>query len=322
MKYQIIPPENAGYSIDLIDQTTCEFNNSIVKGNNLIEVLTSFLSEMQSPEISAEEIRKILDKNKSTNKPFTIGKGFSKCYVKIEDDKASIINDRGDISWNFSKVNIELFKEKETGDFIPVSLRVNNMGDFAVDLSGDTVEIPVAYRLGGKKFKFTSLEACEDFVDFEQEPVYLGCFENSNIKFINIPENITKIGPRCFANCIKLQSATMTNVESIGSGAFENCKNLTSIELPETLKSIHYEAFGHCTSLTSITIPKSVIGIDRNAFTNCENLTSVTWNSDIPLTEELIRDVFANCPKLKEIISKDGKIELDKIIKNTDDPSR
>lgn len=324
MKYQIIPPENAGYNVSFTDTTCCIYENDTnIKGNNLVDVLAEFLHNMQPPETSSlKKLKEKLQKNQNSGEKFTVGEGFSTFTVQLWDDRALVNTDRGDIQWGFSKINLELVKPKEYGEYKPVSLHVSNMDNFGIDLDGDTIEIPIEYQINNKKFKFTSLEAREIFIDFQPDSVFLGCFENSNIKFINVPENITEIGPRCFANCRNLQSVTLNNVESIGFNAFENCRNLTNINLSETLKSIYSEAFKNCTSLTSITIPKSVIGIDRNAFANCENLTNVIWNSDIPLTEELIKDVFVNCPKLKEIITKDGKIELDKIIKNTNDPSR
>lgn len=51
----------------------------------------------------------------------------------------------------------------------------------------------------------------------------------------------------------------------ISSGAFTNCKNLSSVTLPESLEEIDYDAFLGCDNLTSITLPKNINFIDSDA---------------------------------------------------------
>ncbi|MBQ6955686.1 MAG: leucine-rich repeat domain-containing protein [Bacteroidales bacterium] len=55
-------------------------------------------------------------------------------------------------------------------------------------------------------------------------------------------------------------------VVAIGDNAFQNSKNLVSLELPTTIKSIGREAFIRCVGLGSIVIPSSVDSIGENAF--------------------------------------------------------
>ena len=66
------------------------------------------------------------------------------------------------------------------------------------------------------------------------------------------------------------------SVTSIGYQAFRNCKNLTSVTIPESVTSIGDYAFGGCAGLTSVTIPGSVTSIGDYAFNGCTGLTSVT----------------------------------------------
>ena len=56
--------------------------------------------------------------------------------------------------------------------------------------------------------------------------------------------------------------------------AFAHCTEMTSITLPNSLKTIGI-AFNECTGLTSITIPESVSKIDGYAFMNCSNLDTI-----------------------------------------------
>ena len=64
-------------------------------------------------------------------------------------------------------------------------------------------------------------------------------------------------------------------VTSIGQSAFEQCKKLTNITIPNSVTSIGNFAFYVCSSLTSITIPNSVTSIGDYAFYACSSLTSI-----------------------------------------------
>ena len=65
-------------------------------------------------------------------------------------------------------------------------------------------------------------------------------------------------------------------VTGIGWGAFEDCRNLTSITIPNSVISIESRAFHYCSSLTSITIPESVTSIGEDiVFYGCSSLTSI-----------------------------------------------
>ena len=64
-------------------------------------------------------------------------------------------------------------------------------------------------------------------------------------------------------------------VTSIGKSAFEGCKVLESIVIPNNVASIGDTAFTRCESLTSIEIPQSVTRIHERAFLFCESLSSI-----------------------------------------------
>ena len=66
-------------------------------------------------------------------------------------------------------------------------------------------------------------------------------------------------------------------VTGIGLWAFEDCSNLTTVTLPDSVTSIGEWAFSGCSNLTSVTIPASVTSISDYAFSYCSNLTSVTF---------------------------------------------
>ena len=60
---------------------------------------------------------------------------------------------------------------------------------------------------------------------------------------------------------------------------YADSHDLTSVNIPNSVKSIDYEAFYRCLSLTSITIPESVTSIEREAFCACPLLTTFNFNA-------------------------------------------
>ena len=68
----------------------------------------------------------------------------------------------------------------------------------------------------------------------------------------------------------------------IGSYAFSGCSGLTSVTIPNSVKSINNAAFRGCSGLTSVTIlgRETVIGIE--AFSYCDHLTSIVSETEKP----------------------------------------
>ena len=93
------------------------------------------------------------------------------------------------------------------------------------------------------------------------------------------------------------------DVTSIGSFAFADCTNLTSVtyEAGSTLEIIGASAFAGCSSLTSINIPAGVTSIGASAFTDCAALESVTYAAGTQL-ETIDENAFAACSSLASII--------------------
>ena len=87
---------------------------------------------------------------------------------------------------------------------------------------------------------------------------------------------VTTINRKAFNNCRFLTSLTIPNsVTTISEYAFNGCKSLASIEIPSSVTTIGTCAFLGCESLKSITIPSSVTTIGGSVFYNCTILTTV-----------------------------------------------
>ena len=91
-------------------------------------------------------------------------------------------------------------------------------------------------------------------------------------------------------------------VTSIGGYAFSECKNLTSITIPEGVTRIEDGVFSGC-GLRSITIPKGVTSIGRYAFQECSSLTSITIPEGVTI---IGAEAFRGCSSLKSITIPEG----------------
>ena len=69
-------------------------------------------------------------------------------------------------------------------------------------------------------------------------------FEGTSFVSVTIPEPISRIGDRAFANCVNLEKVELPRtLRSIGSEAFYRCRSLTSMDIPITVRIIGDRAF-------------------------------------------------------------------------------
>ena len=100
--------------------------------------------------------------------------------------------------------------------------------------------------------------------------------------FYSIPDSVTSINNLAFQSA-KLVGVTIpASITSIGSGVFNNCRNLTYVSFQEGVTRIGDMMFRYCESLVNVTIPASITHIDDSAFEYCANLNNITFCGDAP----------------------------------------
>ena len=92
-----------------------------------------------------------------------------------------------------------------------------------------------------------------------------------------------------------------TTLKTIGNGAFLGNNSLQNFSFPDGLTSIGNYAFGSIWGVTEIEIPASVTHIGGGAFQWCGNVEKIKFGAAIQL-EELESAVFEHCRKLKNIV--------------------
>ncbi|MBR3100506.1 MAG: leucine-rich repeat protein [Muribaculaceae bacterium] len=162
----------------------------------------------------------------------------------------------------------------------------------------------------------------------------------SNLKgAITIPQTVkngsktyTVVGieSNSFHECRDITSVSVpSTVKTIGSFAFDHCASMVSVNIPDGIPAINDYCFDGCASLKSIVIPNSVTIIDEEAFRNCSSLEEVTMSDNIT---SFGRDAFLNCISLRSIripavTTKIGQTafsssSLEEIITEIQDPSK
>ena len=126
---------------------------------------------------------------------------------------------------------------------------------------------------------------------------------------ITIPETfrgkpVTSIMPGGFKNCASLKALHLSNVEIVGSYAFEGCTALESVTTSQNLLGIMIDAFAFdgCSSLESIHL-WNILSVHIDAFSNCDALHTVILSGTVDDHDSVL--FFIENSKIKRIILKE-----------------
>ena len=81
----------------------------------------------------------------------------------------------------------------------------------------------------------------------------------------------------------------------IGHHAFQDCNNLTRVEIQASITSINYNAFQNCTSLEEVIFLNSMTSLPDDIFRNCSKLKHVVLPSGLT---SIGHEAFQNCSDL------------------------
>ena len=125
-----------------------------------------------------------------------------------------------------------------------------------------------------------------------------------------IPEGTECIDSCAFEDCKELTSVVIPNtVTRISWNAFDGCTGLKSIVIPNSVTEIGNQAFRGCTGLTNIIIPESVKKIDLSAFAGCTGITSIVIPKSV--REISWQSAFFGCKNLTSIVVAEGNAFYD-----------
>lgn len=128
-------------------------------------------------------------------------------------------------------------------------------------------------------------------------------FAGASIMSIHLPHGVDSIAPHTFSRCTSLASVDMPGVSSIGRKAFAGCKALQTIDYPATLTHIGEEAFTTSAIVRAdLTQCKGLDNIGDFAFASCSNLVHVSLPTHIINIGE---GAIMNCPRLTTIDGQD-----------------
>ena len=129
-----------------------------------------------------------------------------------------------------------------------------------------------------------------------------GC---DGITELTIPDGVLIIYDYAFDNCINLRSVKIPESLTKINSAFNGCTSLEHVELPSEMEWVG--GFSGCTSLKKITLPKTG-KLSSGAFRGCTALESVT----VPSGTSSLYSTFEGCTSLKSVILPDTLTSISK----------
>lgn len=114
---------------------------------------------------------------------------------------------------------------------------------------------------------------------------------------VTLPSTLKVIGTNTFAQGEFTSISLPAGLETIGEGAFYQCRNLKSVVIPGSVREMGISVFYSCSSLTQAVVSEGVTELPEGTFGNCGSLRSL----QLPNTLETIGSVVVRSSGLKEI---------------------
>ena len=178
----------------------------------------------------------------------------------------------------------------------------------AVTKSIASADIPATVMLDAKKYTVKEIKPgafynCNKLasVTIPSSVHTLGyrAFYNTALEEVVLPSSVVNLAGDVFKFCRQLRSVEMPNsVTYLGSYSFDGCTALETVTLGSGITQIPGYCFQDCSSLVSIVVPPSVTTIGTASFSGCTALTTTYMGSKI---SSIGANAFKGCTSLTDI---------------------
>jgi uncharacterized protein YjdB len=119
-----------------------------------------------------------------------------------------------------------------------------------------------------------------------------GGLGNRYLQEVIFPNGLLVLGGWAFNGSGLRQLTLPESLTTIGECAFQSCRNLRTLTIPQNVTSIEHAAF-NSSGLTSVTILSLVTSIGKSAFYNCTALKDFTvyWNTPLSIDSTVFENV-------------------------------
>ncbi len=129
--------------------------------------------------------------------------------------------------------------------------------------------------------------------------LYLAKAVSKDIASCSMSDQCRFIGSYAFEECSNMSSISLpAGLIGIAAEAFANCQGLSALNLPAGLTTIGFNAFRNCIGLTTVSIPAGVTHIGVAAFDGCKGLTAVTMLEGVNCIGD---GAFVDCTNLASV---------------------
>lgn len=189
-------------------------------------------------------------------------------------------------SKSFTKEGITYSVISETEKTVAVSQPASGQDPYK-----GAIKIPGTVQHEGRDYDVVKIDSYAFAEDVENGPHLLESIELNN--------NITAIEECAFQGCRSLTSISIPNrTKYVGVNAFAYCDKLTQLKLGEYLEEIRDGAFGACTSLGVVNLPSRIKTIGKQSFMYCQTLTSIKFPQSLTTVGD---QAFSDCVNLATI---------------------
>ena len=230
---------------------------------------------------------------------------YGRTFVAIDEDRENTITGTcgDDINWklNLNTKTLYLtgtgitYNYVNTGNVNPF---IEHRANIKTIIIGDGIT-----HLGNRLFRgLTQVESVKfgkDVATMGYE-VFYTCLK---LKYVELNEGLTMLGALSFYNCTKLtQIAIPSTVTNINNRAFKG-SGLTSVVVPDTVKTLGYEVFMNCASLETVDYTEGCSMLNPRMFENCTSLKTFNFTRNMC---RIRSRAFYGCTALQSITFEDA----------------